>query len=365
MIGLLVVAGLLIVQYAVLLLLLKTIWKDYSARTEHLPTVSILVAARNEEDDLPRLLASLDDLDYPEEKLEILIADDQSTDRTATLAAAWAGSRVNRKVFFVSPEQVELYQRNGKANALAILGREACGELLFFTDADCEVPKSWLRTGIGCFGQQTGLLIGITQVKSSSFFGKMQEVEWWNTLGIVKVVTDLRLPTTGLGNNMVISKAAYLASGGFEGLAHSVTEDLEISKAIRAAGFDIRQQVSEGFLVKTKAEDGWMSFLRQRKRWVTGAMTLSLPWKIMLILQFLFFPSLFILASLDWRLGMIWVMKVFFQSLFLGAFANRAERKIGLFPLIYFDFYQILSLCLTILYYFWPSKVQWKSRSYP
>jgi len=360
-----VVAGLLIVQYVILLVLLTTNWRDHLKSKESLPNVSILVAARNEEKDLPRLLESLDGLDYPEEKLEILIADDQSTDRTAALVLAWANGRTNRRLVSVLPEQVEMYQRNGKANALAILEKEASGEFLFFTDADCEVPKCWVKTGIGCFNERTGMLIGITQVKGSTLFAKMQEIDWWNTLGIVKAVTDLRLPTTGLGNNMVISKVAYSASGGFEGLAHSVTEDLEISKAIRAVGFDIRHQVSGDFLVRTKAEDGWASFLRQRKRWVTGAMTLSIPWRIMLGLQFLFFPAVLSLIVLDWRMGLIWVAKVFFQSLYIWFFAKKASREIGLLQLISFDFYQILSLSLTILYYFWPSKLQWKSRRYP
>jgi cellulose synthase/poly-beta-1,6-N-acetylglucosamine synthase-like glycosyltransferase len=359
-----IIAGLLVVQYAILLLLMRINWKDHLRRPDVLPKVSVLIAARNEEVDLPRLLASLTVLDYPNEKLEILIADDQSSDRTAALVRNWTDGHGNRRMISVLPEQVGLYQRNGKANALAILGREASGEYLFFTDADCEVPESWVKTGVGCFDPRTGLLIGVTQVKSTSWFGKMQEVDWWNTLGFVKAATDMRLPTTGLGNNMVISRTAYLETGGFEALEHSVTEDLEISRVIREAGFEIRHQVSEGLLVRTKAEDGWASFLRQRKRWATGALTLSFLWKVLLGLQFLFFPAAITLMAQDWTMGTIWIVKIFFQSLFLSLFAKRAGQKIRLWQLICFDFYQILSLSLTILYYFWPSKVQWKSRNY-
>ncbi len=361
-----VFAGLLIVQYVGLLLLLKINWKDHSRQIEDFPKVSILVAARNEEIDLPRLLASLDVLDYPEAKLEILIADDQSDDQTAALIRAWVKDRENRRLISVFPEQVAMYQRNGKANALAILAKEASGEFFIFTDADCEVPTGWIKQAVSCFDQNTGLVIGITQVKSSTLFGKMQELDWWNTLGIVKVVTDLQLPTTGLGNNMMISKVAYLGSGGFEGLPHSVTEDLELSKAIHAAGFGIRHQVSEDFLVRTKAEDGWSSLLKQRKRWVTGAATLSIPWKILLALQFLFFPIVLALVAMNWKIGMtIWGLKILFQGVFLSYFAKKSCQKVGISGLILFDIYQIQSLSLTILYYFWPGKVQWKSRNYP
>jgi cellulose synthase/poly-beta-1,6-N-acetylglucosamine synthase-like glycosyltransferase len=359
-------AGLLILQYLTLLVLLKVNWKQGSKMQAGFPKISVLVAARNEEEALPYLLRSLDRLDYPGEKLEILIADDQSSDQTASLVASWAANHPNRRLISIGSEQAGLYQTNGKANALAITAKEASGEFFFFTDADCEVPPSWIKEGIGCFKGDTGMVIGVTQVKSSGLFGKMQELEWWNTLGIVKAVSDIKLPTTGLGNNMVISKGAYLASGGFEGIKSSITEDLEISRSVRRAGVNFHHQVSPAFLVKTKAEKDWASLLKQRKRWVTGALTLPLAWKILLGLQFIFFPATIVLLVINWKLGLlIWGVKIFFQSWFLRFFAGKAGQKIGLFPLIFFDFYQIQSLSLTILYYFWPVKVQWKSRNYP
>ncbi len=359
-------AGVLVLQYLALLVLLKANWKQRAKNQAQLPKVSVLVAARNEEEALPHLLESLGRLDYPAEKLEILIADDQSDDQTASLASDWAKGSPNRRLVSIGGEQVGLYQTNGKANALAIAAKEASGEFLFFTDADCEVPVRWIKEGVGCFDPETGMVIGITQVKSSGFFGKMQELEWWNTLGIVKAVTDLKLPTTGLGNNMAISRAAYLASGGFEGIKSSVTEDLELSRSIRRAGFGLHHQVCGEFLAKTKAEKDWMSLLRQRKRWLTGAVTLSLGWKVLLGFQFLFFPFVLALLAIHWKLGLlVWALKGFFQGWFLRFFAGKTGQKIGLFPLVFFDFYQIQSLSLTILYYFWPGKVQWKSRRYP
>jgi cellulose synthase/poly-beta-1,6-N-acetylglucosamine synthase-like glycosyltransferase len=359
-------AGTLILQYLILLVLLKTNWKNHFIGVREFPKVSILIAARNEEILLPNLLLSLDKLQYPSEKLEVLIADDQSEDDTARIIKDWVRKGVDRRLISIATHLSGIYQVNGKANALAILAKEASGEFFFFTDADCEVPQTWVKEGLGCFGPKTGLVIGVTQVKSQRVFEKMQEIDWWNTLGIVKVVTDLTLPTTGLGNNMVISRNAYLECGGFEKIPHSLTEDLEISKAILKSGFEIRHQVSPDFLVKTKAERDWLALLKQRKRWVAGAMTLSVPWKILLGLQFLFFPAVLGLAVWNWKISMVlWGAKVFFQALFLKAFSTKAGQPIGFWGLLLFDFYQIMSLSLTILYYFWPGKIHWKSRSYP
>jgi cellulose synthase/poly-beta-1,6-N-acetylglucosamine synthase-like glycosyltransferase len=359
-------AGLLIIQYVLLLIFLKVNWKNHFIQSKRTPKVSVLVAARNEEKHLPALLRSLAKLDYPTDQLEILIADDQSEDHTVQIITDWVGNRKERRLISIISDQRNLYQRNGKANALAILIKHASGEFYFFTDADCEVPENWIKEGINSFDDETGMVIGITQVKSRNLFEKMQEIDWWNTLGIVKVVTDLNLPATGLGNNMVISRVAYDQCGGFEKIPFSLTEDLEISKSISKLGFKIRHQVSENILIKTKAEKDLTSLLKQRKRWMAGAMTLSFSWKIILGLQFLFYPAIIVFLGMNWQLGLpILGFKILFQSLFLSFFSEKVKQKIGLFPLLLFEFYQIWNLSLTILYYFWPGQIDWKARKYP
>ncbi|MCU0400595.1 MAG: glycosyltransferase [Algoriphagus sp.] len=358
---------LLAAQYMLLLFLAKKNWKDHSKESEGLlPSVSILIAVRNEEKDLPRLLKSLERLDYPSEKLQILIADDQSEDRTPELLSTWAAHSKNRKIITVLPSQTGLFHPNGKANALSILARETQGDFFFFTDADCEVSSTWIREGVSCFGHGVGLVIGITQVRSGNLFEGMQEMDWWNTLGIVKVVTDLGLSTTGLGNNMAISKEAYFECGGFESIPFSLTEDLEISRAVRKSGFRQVHQVSPRMLITTKAEATWRDLLRQRKRWMHGVMSLSIGWKFLLGFQFLFYPLIVVLLFLIPSVGLgLWGVKVFFQSLFLHKIASYTNQKLRAYTLVIFDFYQILALSLTILYYFWPVQTEWKTRKYP
>lgn len=361
------ICGLLSLQYLILLIFQRFNWKYHAHQKAEKPRkVSVLISARNEEKLLPQLLKSLDKLDYPDSQLQILLADDQSSDATGQLARDWVAKKANRKLISLTKDQVGLFQQNGKANALAILANEAAGDFLFFTDADCEVPPGWIREGIASFGPNTGLVLGITQVKSRNFFEKMQEIDWWNTLGIIKTVTDLGLTSTGLGNNMVISREAYQKSGGFAGLSFSLTEDLEICRAVSKSGFEIRHQVSEAFLVKTKPEQRIADLLQQRKRWMGGVVTLSFSWKILLFLQFLYFPAVIFLLALNWKVGLVFlVAKSFLQGLFLSFFAKNSGQKIGGIALALFDIYQLGSLSLTILYYFWPGQTQWKARNYP
>lgn len=360
------VCGLVIFQFLALIFLQKTNWKSYPVQKSVTPKISVLIAARDEERDLPMLLRSLEKLEYPEDQLEFIFADDDSQDRTGALLESWCKNRSNAKVFRILPEQFQRFHPNGKANALAILTKEAKGDFFFFTDADCQVSPGWIWAGLAAFGQKVGMVIGITQVDARNFFAFMQELDWWNTLSIVKVVNDLGFSTTGLGNNMVISREAYEKAGGFESCESSLTEDLELSKLVVRAGFSIRQQFSQGMLAHTKAEKDWPALLQQRKRWMEGVMSLSLGWKVLLGLQFAFYPALIVVLIQSWPLGLIaWVVKNLLQLGFLSFAAKKAGEEISLKSGFLFDFYQIISQSLTILYYFWPQKTVWKARKYP
>lgn len=330
-----------------------------------LPLVSILVPARNEEKHLPALLRSLSKLDYPEDKLQILLADDQSSDATSEILKTWC-DRPNRTFFSLQASDSFRFNANGKANALSFLEQKALGKFLFFTDADCQVNPNWIKEGIASMEPGVGLVMGVTQVKGDDFLSKMQEIDWWFTQGVIKIATDLGLPTTGMGNNMVIRREALEQVGGFSHLPFCLTEDLEISRSIRKAGYKLEHQVSAEMLVLTKAEVSWKALLRQRKRWMQGVMTLPFFWLVLLFIQAAFFPALVILCWYSpWVSILSWALKISIQGYFIRLFSARSTHYPDWCWLWIFDFYYLLSTFHTILYYFWPSKTYWKSRSYP
>lgn len=130
LVWLVIFAGLLIIQYLLLLFFMGVNWKNHYKNKGWTPKVSVLVAARNEEMAIPALLNSLSNLYYPVEKLEILIADDQSEDQTPQLAADWVKEGINRKLISIQTDKKSRSKKNGKANALAILSEHASGEFL-------------------------------------------------------------------------------------------------------------------------------------------------------------------------------------------------------------------------------------------
>src|SRR4051812_16835981 len=88
-------------------------WLRHSTSTEtgRCPEVLVAVAFRNEQDSLPRLLSSLDALNYDAERLSICLVDDASTDAGTDLAVAWARERANVRL-------IVLDENVGKAEAL-------------------------------------------------------------------------------------------------------------------------------------------------------------------------------------------------------------------------------------------------------
>ena len=106
-----------------------------------LPTVSIIVAARNEEANLPAKLENLRRLDYPRDRLQIVIASDGSTDGTASILRMHASS--------ITP--VLLDQSNGKACALNAAVQQATGEILVFQDARQLVLPDAVSQLVACF----------------------------------------------------------------------------------------------------------------------------------------------------------------------------------------------------------------------
>ena len=117
------------------------------------PTVSIVIAARNEERNLPSKLAAIQALDYPAELLETIIVSDGSTDRTAAILTESLPSLRLRAL--ILPVSV------GKAEALNRAVAEASGEILVFLDTRQSLDPAAVRELVSCFaGHEVGAVSG-------------------------------------------------------------------------------------------------------------------------------------------------------------------------------------------------------------
>lgn len=123
------------------------------------PTVSILIAARNEEATLPAKLENLRRLDYPLDRLQIVIASDGSTDRTADIL----------KEHIPNIVPVILATSSGKALALNTAVQHATGDILIFLDAPQLIDSNTVSELISCFADSDiGAVSGELLLESAS-----------------------------------------------------------------------------------------------------------------------------------------------------------------------------------------------------
>lgn len=341
-------------------LLLVILWnfnfKKYK-KTNQRPFVSILVAARNEEENIRDCIESLLLQSYPKHKYEILIGDDDSDDNTWSISNEYATNNENIRVLRIKKN---LGKAKGKANVLAHLARSSQGDVYLITDADIRAGKRWVEGMVEKLGPETGIINGFTVVEGNL----MQRYEWAHALGMVKVLNDLGESVTGIGNNMLVTKQAYASVGGYESISFSLTEDYALYKQVVKKGFETKNVLSETTTAVSEPKNGLLGLLQQRKRWMTGAV--QLPWYVVAILLLLgiYYPAIITLFYFMPLTAMyVFLVKLIFQSLFIKQVLNRSKSKTKGGFLI-FELYAGFMAILAMVYYLIPGKIEWKGRSY-
>lgn len=329
-----------------------------------LPFISVMVAARNEEANLSRCLQSLLNMEYPISRMEILVGNDSSSDHTLQIALEYA-SRFPELIKVKDIQSTLNPHVKGKANVLAQLCRKAQGEFFFFTDADIEVPKLWIKTMLANFDNPTGIITGFTGITGTKWLSKFQNVDWFFALGIVKIFSDMGKPVTSMGNNMVVRREAYEAVGGYESIPFSITEDFELFRQILKKGYKGKHLLDKNIICWSQPKESVMEILRQRKRWMFGAIETHFYMLSVLIAQALFFPAvagLLILYPL--AVVVLFVSKAILQSVFIYGVFKKAEVKIDWKYLFFYEFYSVFLSLSLMVYFMLPVGVEWKGRKY-
>jgi cellulose synthase/poly-beta-1,6-N-acetylglucosamine synthase-like glycosyltransferase len=211
------------VGYPLMLMLLGLVCRVRpTVREDELPSVSVLLAARNEERDIGWKLRETLDWDYPPERLEILVASDASSDRTDDVVEEVH----DRRVRFL-----RLEQRAGKNAALNELARRATGELLFFTDANSSIERGALRRIVRHFADpRVGCVTGEMVEVSDSSIGQGADTYW----GYESVVKELE---SRIGSVLVCVGSVFAVRGTlFTPLDPATANDLELPLRIGHAG---------------------------------------------------------------------------------------------------------------------------------
>src|SRR5262249_33713215 len=149
------------------------------------------------------------------EKLEAVIVNDGSTDRTREIAEEMARSHTWMKVISTHHGEGNLL---GKTNAVSAGIDISRGEILMFTDADCTIPPEWVREAVKCFDEKAGIVGGFTILESHRTFEGMQALDWIFLFGVSSATAGWGIPLTAIGNNLSVRRSSYDATGGFRNI---------------------------------------------------------------------------------------------------------------------------------------------------
>ncbi|MBC7923745.1 MAG: glycosyltransferase [Ferruginibacter sp.] len=328
----------------------------------HPPLVSVLVAARNEETNIIGCLEAIHRLGYPAERLQVLIGNDQSEDRTGDLIREFIRDKPHFRCYDITGN---VGGQRGKSNVLAQLIRRAKGEFYFFTDADVRVPPGWIEALLAGHQSEEGVVTGVTTVGGSRLFDRLQALDWLFALAAVKGLADWHVPVTAMGNNLMVSRTAYLATGGYENLPFSVVEDTQLFWAIVRRGYGFRHVYQTTALARTQPAPTLTALLHQRKRWMRGAMQLPGYLVVLLFVQALFTPGILGLACFFPTPALaIFVVKTGAQGWFMWRTLRRLHQSALDKYLLFYPVYEAGLSLLLIAFYYLPFGLEWKGRKY-
>jgi len=331
---------------------------------EQLPTVSIVVAARNEEKNILTCIESLDKLIYPEGKLEIIIVDDASTDGTGKIIKDFIKEKPRFKTFILDENQTG--KLKGKIRAMAEGIKIADGEIILTTDADCVVSPLWAKTIASYYVGNVGVVNGFTTQFVKNSFSGMQAIDFIYLLFIAAGTINLGKPVSCIGNNMSFRKKAYVETGGFENLPFSVTEDFLLLNSIhKLKKFAVIYPLNKDSLVISKPAESMKELFSQKKRWAVGG--IDTPPLGLGLMLWSFLTNLFLLMTPIF-FSTAWLYLVVFKAAIDFFVLVPVHQRLGLqknlkyFPV--FEIYYIIYVLVLPFSVLFNKKVKWKDRVY-
>ena len=246
---------------------LKRIPSVFSSENITWPKVSVIIAARNEENNIPLLIQDLHQLDYPSDRLEIVIADDRSNDNTWSLIKQ--AEENNECIKGIKIEHLE--DMTPKKHALTKGIEASSGEFILSTDADCRLPSGWVKSMVSALDEHNGIVIGASSVDASNSFGHYQLVDFLALVSANAGANGWGYSWTGTGQNIAYKRSCFNDIGGFNPVKDRVSgDDVYLVQSI-GKRFGSRVNADPHSFVKTQPAHNINQFINQRIRWSSNS----------------------------------------------------------------------------------------------
>jgi cellulose synthase/poly-beta-1,6-N-acetylglucosamine synthase-like glycosyltransferase len=299
-------------------------------RPKKYPKISVIIPAYNESENIVNSIQSVLRVDYPKDKVEIIVVDDGSIDDT--FEQAKKVKRKNVKVFRKKHE--------GKAAAVNFGIKKSSGEILMVLDADTFPDRECFRNIVGYF-EDDNVMAALPLIKiwnPRNVIEKCQVIEY-TIMGLVK------RSFTFLGSMACTPAGAFIRRsfvekyGGFS--TDTLTEDFEMGLRIQSEGYQIVQSLQSK--VYTVVPNRLKKLIRQRVRWTYGTLENIKKYNFLLSSKYGNLGLFFIPLNLVSIVVISFVFLYYSITLTLDAYRNFA-----LYSLIGFDLTRKLDFDLKI-----------------
>ena len=228
---------------------------DSDAPIKEAPLVSIIIPARNEEDNIIECLESVFAQDYP--RMEVLVVDDRSTDNTASAIESFFKDRADEKRISASLINiVELPEGwTGKTNALRVGSERSTGEWLLFIDADTRHKPSNLTLAMEFVRREkVDMLSLLPALETKSFWEKTMQPMMAGVLMLRYPFELINNPKSRIafanGQYIMIKRSVYETVGGHGAVRNRLLEDIALAHAVKNFHRNDQSTESEGFNLK-------------------------------------------------------------------------------------------------------------------
>jgi len=241
--------------------------------------ITVLIPARNEEENIGNCLRSLALQSYPRPYFEVIVIDDHSTDATATIIKEFVEFPVRYLSLAEWPREHGFTAHKKFAIETGI--GQATGELIVTTDADCLFDPGWLSTLAACY-EETGAKFIAAPVRiggmpqwsrQHSLLSIFQTLDFITLQGITGAAVYKKIHSMCNGANLAYAKDAFFQVGGFKGIDSIPSGDdmLLMHKIALRYPRQVFFVKARRAIVSTRPETRWKGFFNQRVRWASKA----------------------------------------------------------------------------------------------
>ena len=239
------------------------------------PFFSIIIPARDEEDNIAACLRSVLQQQYPAALFEVIVINDHSSDQTETIILSlqqeYSNLRLINLADHLQGKQLNAYKK--KAIELAIA--QSNGTWIVTTDADCMVTPYWLKTTDAFIGETHPVFVAapVMFTHDPSFLSVFQLLDFISLQGITAASVSAGYHTMCNGANIAYRKDAFYEVGQFKGIDQLASGDdmLLMYKIKQKYPGKLGYLHCREAIVTTAPMPGWKTFFNQRIRWASKA----------------------------------------------------------------------------------------------